>query len=553
MAYIDVTEINSTTCKLQVLGLDDTYPYYRDYDWRVVNELSNQTVATTLQQTGPKVSSSPIWRVSGLTAGVLHSVECSIIRTDTQTSLTTLNTTFTLGDSGGGDSGGGGETTGYDYYYDCYDLTTGNYLNMETGTNSSSIRRPSLSGYTYVGYVYHKDWSSAVNQGEARDFDGTGTTCTGHSSRYPIVVFFYTSIQNYTITYKIGTATSWSDGTTGNKTQTKQSNSNISLYGAIGVKNSITSTANTFTFNGNGATTQSKSTETSNATTSYTHTSWNTSSGGGGTTYALDATYSTNSDITLYPRFTSSISYTSIHFPKANECQRTNYTLLGWSSSSSATSAEFSPGDALSGNHATKTWYAVWTPTKYTITYNLNNGVQDSEAITNYTVETSTFNLPIPTRTGYAFVGWYDNSSFSGNRITQIIQGSSGNKTYYAKWALIQTFYWINTDYSSNGLAQYLHDLTSSNGVAINWYVPTAQVKDFINKINTYCGTSLIFNEKQLLADYNALVNALNNSSAPDHLSGTTTPSLSIKSTDDYISSDDLIALENAFNNRKFI
>lgn len=532
-------------------------------------------------------------------------------------------------------------------------------------------------------------------------------------------------VTNYTITYALGTASKWSDGTTGTKTQTKPSNSSVTLTNYTAITNDGIGTK-TITFNGNGATSLTKSSQTSTITAKYTHNGWSTSSGGS-KSYELQGTYSTNENVTLYPTFSSTISYAKITLPTKSECQRTGYTLLGWATSSSATTAAAAPGaeytvtsttstlyavwklntyavrynigngvewqgtliednlslsqtkkygtaltlhshaklntyrnqdrsvvntinfeanggassvtsqkvyqyityehngwntnSASSGtrynfsgkytanaaitlyphfnkiidyNYITmpdgskctqkgyvlKGWattsnatsvnytpgqsvygdsivspvlYAIWAPTNYTITYNLNNGTQANGAITNYNIESNTFNLPIPTRTNYAFVGWYDNSSFTGNPITQIVKGSYGNKTYYAKWALIQTFYWTNTNYSSNGSAQYLHDLTISKGIAINWYAPTSQVKDFISKINTYCGTSLTFNEKQLLTDYNALVNALNNSSAPNHLSGTTAPSLSTKSTDDFISSDDLIALENAFNNRKFI
>ena len=532
-------------------------------------------------------------------------------------------------------------------------------------------------------------------------------------------------VTNYTITYALGTASKWSDGTTGTKTQTKPSNSSVTLTNYTAITNDGIGTK-TITFNGNGATSLTKSSQTSTITAKYTHNGWSTSSGGS-KSYELQGTYSTNGDVTLYPTFSSTISYAKITLPTKSECQRTGYTLLGWATSSSATTAAAAPGAEYSVTSTTSTlyavwklntyavrynigngvewqgtliednlslsqtkkhgvaltlrshaelntyrnqdrsvvdiinfeanggassvtsqkvyqyityehngwntnsansgtrygfsgkytanaavtlyphfnkiidynyitmpdrsectqkgyvlkgWatnsdatsvnytpgqsvygdsivspvlYAIWAPINYTITYNLNNGTQANGAITNYNIESNTFNLPIPTRTNYAFVGWYNNSSFTGNPITQIVKGSYGNKTYYAKWALIQTFYWTNTNYSSNGSAQYLHDLTISKGIAINWYAPTSQVKDFISKINTYCGTNLTFNEKQLLTDYNALVNALNNSSAPNHLSGTTAPSLFTKSTDDFISSDDLIALENAFNNRKFI
>jgi uncharacterized repeat protein (TIGR02543 family) len=228
---------------------------------------------------------------------------------------------------------------------------------------------------------------------------------------------------------------------------------------------------------------------------------------------------------------------------------KTDYTFNGWYTTSSTTTIKILP----SGSTGNKAFIANWTPTNYSITYNLNNGTQASGAITTYTIETSTFNLPIPTRTNYAFVGWYDNSSFTGNRITQILKGSYGNKTYYAKWALIQTFYWTNTNSTSNGLPYYLHNLVESNGVPINLYASANQFKNFLVKINTYCGVNLTFNEKQLLSDYNAIVNALNNSSPPNHLSSSVTPSLSMKSVDSYILADDLIALQNAFNYRKFI
>jgi uncharacterized repeat protein (TIGR02543 family) len=36
--------------------------------------------------------------------------------------------------------------------------------------------------------------------------------------------------------------------------------------------------------------------------------------------------------------------------------------------------------------------------------------------------------------TGYDFGGWYDNADFTGEAITKIAKGSTGNKEFYAKW-----------------------------------------------------------------------------------------------------------------------
>ena len=69
----------------------------------------------------------------------------------------------------------------------------------------------------------------------------------------------------------------------------------------------------------------------------------------------------------------------------------------------------------------------------YTITYNLNGGSLTTDK-NSYTIETETFTLDTPTRTGYDFGGWFDNADFTGDAITQIAKGSTGDKTFYAKW-----------------------------------------------------------------------------------------------------------------------
>lgn len=77
-------------------------------------------------------------------------------------------------------------------------------------------------------------------------------------------------------------------------------------------------------------------------------------------------------------------------------------------------------------------------PQKYTIEYELNGGawVADYDAPSEYT-EGEEVNLPDAqklTRTGYAFAGWYETESFSGNTVTTITKEAKGNKQFYAKW-----------------------------------------------------------------------------------------------------------------------
>ena len=44
--------------------------------------------------------------------------------------------------------------------------------------------------------------------------------------------------------------------------------------------------------------------------------------------------------------------------------------------------------------------------------------------------------LPIPTKTGYTFDGWYENPDFSGNPVADVPTDSTGELTFYAKWTV---------------------------------------------------------------------------------------------------------------------
>ncbi len=81
---------------------------------------------------------------------------------------------------------------------------------------------------------------------------------------------------------------------------------------------------------------------------------------------------------------------------------------------------------------------AVITPTVYKITYILDGGTNPYNAPRQYTIETETFDLPVPQRDYYSFEGWYTEDSFV-NKIEQISQGSTGNVTLYAKWQQTST------------------------------------------------------------------------------------------------------------------
>lgn len=74
----------------------------------------------------------------------------------------------------------------------------------------------------------------------------------------------------------------------------------------------------------------------------------------------------------------------------------------------------------------------TWNIVTYSISYNTNGG--SSVDNRTYDVETPTFTLPTPTRTGYSFVGWNGSNGSTPQAVVNIEKGSIGNRSYIANW-----------------------------------------------------------------------------------------------------------------------
>lgn len=115
---------------------------------------------------------------------------------------------------------------------------------------------------------------------------------------------------------------------------------------------------------------------------------------------------------------------------------RTGYSFLGWSTSSTDTSATYAAGGNYTANSAA-TLYAVWKANTYTVSYNANGGAGAPASQTKTYGKTLTLSSTKPTRANYTFKGW--GTSASATTVTYAAGGSYTNNagaTLYAVWEL---------------------------------------------------------------------------------------------------------------------
>lgn len=143
---------------------------------------------------------------------------------------------------------------------------------------------------------------------------------------------------------------------------------------------------------------------------------------------------------------------------------REHYTQTAWNTNADGKSGISYTLKASYTQEAALQLYPTWVPVEYTITYHLNNGTNHAANPASYTVETPTFTLQAPTRERYTFEGWYLQSDFSGDKVTQIAKGTTGTLNLYAKWS--ETKYSVNI-YSNNST----YGLTTPSGAT--WVGPT--------------------------------------------------------------------------------
>lgn len=92
------------------------------------------------------------------------------------------------------------------------------------------------------------------------------------------------------------------------------------------------------------------------------------------------------------------------------------------------------------------TLYAKWEKRKNLINYYTNGGILPASAPLKFTKSKEDIILPIPSKKGYNFVGWYSDSQYA-SLITKIKKGTNKDVNVYAKWKPIK----YTVSFHSNG------------------------------------------------------------------------------------------------------
>jgi uncharacterized repeat protein (TIGR02543 family) len=275
---------------------------------------------------------------------------------------------------------------------------------VATALTSNSFTR---TGYTFAG------WNTLAN--------GTGTNYTNQQSvtlSGNLTLYAKWTADTYTVTYTYNSA----DGGT-------------------------RPTTDTFTVGGSAITLPTPT------RTGYTFGGWYAEVGLSTSIGSAGASYSPTSSVTIYAKWTANsntVTFKSNFVGGANDSTqsivtavatgltanaftRAGYVFAGWNTLANGTGTNYTDGQSVTLTGAL-TLYAKWTAGTYTVTYNYNSATGgNSVASGTFTTGGANLVLPVPTRIGYTFAGWFDDSGFTGSALASSISTTT-SKTIYAKW-----------------------------------------------------------------------------------------------------------------------
>ena len=110
----------------------------------------------------------------------------------------------------------------------------------------------------------------------------------------------------------------------------------------------------------------------------------------------------------------------------------------------------------------------------YSITYDLDGGTVSTANPTTYTVETESFTLNNPTKTGYIFSGWTGSNGTTAQTTVTVAKGSTGDKNFTANWTPITyTVKYDGNGATSGSTADSTHKYDEAKALTSNGYTKT--------------------------------------------------------------------------------
>ena len=121
---------------------------------------------------------------------------------------------------------------------------------------------------------------------------------------------------------------------------------------------------------------------------------------------------------------------------------KTGYTLSKWNTNANGTGTSYAKGATTPAITSSRSYYAIWTPNKYTVTFNPNGGASGSSTTLTKTYDSAmTITSAVtPARQYYNFLGWASTQARANSGIVDYTSSFGTNitsaTTVYAVWEL---------------------------------------------------------------------------------------------------------------------
>lgn len=202
----------------------------------------------------------------------------------------------------------------------------------------------------------------------------------------------------------------------------------------------------------------------------------------------------------------SSHTYDTAKTLTTNTFTRTGYTFLGWSTSSTATTATYADAASVKNltatNGGTVNLYAVWQAHTYDVVYNANDG-SGTMSNSNHTYDSAkTLTANAFTRVGYTFLGWSTISTSTSATYTNqqsvknLTATKNGTVNLYAIWkANTYTITYDGNGATSGSMNKSTHTYDTDKNLTANAFVKDGY--EFAGWSTSYNATSVTYTDKQ--------------------------------------------------------